>query len=436
MTNTPEKIEQVIKFLNNKTPVYGFNWNTQFNDQLGDEFQLAHKEYVIYYSGNKTIPYDFKHDFARDIIETIQYLKKQKYHRNITNTHLQDLINELTGTIDTYELLNVRGKKFQYQTDASIWLAEENNRAFYTIESIPDYLFDDIVQGSQLKYDFTIKLIDGLKEILQNDKQIDLEKIKFNIDDFFDKIIDHDPCFSKDLIEKYVTKFNAEISVPALYYKGFASSIDYRLKMFENAKKSIFQFKKDYALNKINNDYLKSYLDALKFEEKSFVLKSLNKKEFLCHPNAYLTDYYKYLHEEKVDINELNGNSLADEFIAYNEIRAEIIQYLITEIETIITKKAPKEEDPKNSNEFSKLELDLSVPDIALLFRLLYEEGLLKYKSKTEIYQHISLAIKSSKQENISPKSLKNKFLSPDNSSLEKFDILLVNLRQKLKKIQ
>lgn len=88
----------------------------------------------------------------------------------------------------------------------------------------------------------------------------------------------------------------------------------------------------------------------------------------------------------------------------------------------------------KSNNE--KLKTRLSVGDLSLLFRLLYDEGLFELKSNTELYQFISSNFSTKSAEDISDKSIKNKFLSPDNSSTKNLDILLTNLRQQLRKIQ
>lgn len=276
MEITPNKIEEVLEILKNRTPTYGFQWNVNFEPLLGDEFPLANQEYVIYYKGNLTTPYDFKFHIKRAVIEILYYFKKQKYYRKITNGYLQILVDELTDTINTFEHLKIREKEFQFQADAVIWSFESDNLTYYKIEDIPDYFLDDVAQASQLKYDYTIDLINGLKKILE----------------------------------------------------------------------------------------LKEHAEQTESEQSEE-------------------------HSETTSLNEI-----------------------------------------------SKLEMNLSVPTIALLYRLLDEEKIFKYKCRTEIYRHISSTLKSLKQDNISAESVANKFLSPDPTAIKNLEILISNLRQHLKKIK
>ena len=88
---------------------------------------------------------------------------------------------------------------------------------------------------------------------------------------------------------------------------------------------------------------------------------------------------------------------------------------------------------PDSDNQ--KLMINISVADIALLFRLLDEEKLLTYKHKTEIYRHITSTLKTEKQDNISEASIKNKFLTPDSTAIRNLNILLTNLKIILTKI-
>lgn len=88
-----------------------------------------------------------------------------------------------------------------------------------------------------------------------------------------------------------------------------------------------------------------------------------------------------------------------------------------------------------NSNQ-QKTKIKLSVGELALLFRLLKEEGLFEYKYETEIYRLIANTFSTKIQENLSEASIKNKYYSPDNTAIKNLDVLLINLRQQLKKIQ
>lgn len=84
----------------------------------------------------------------------------------------------------------------------------------------------------------------------------------------------------------------------------------------------------------------------------------------------------------------------------------------------------------------SKINLNLSVAEIALLFRLMADEGIIEIKNNEEFYRSLTSTFSSKKTPDISPSSFKNKYLSPDGKSISNIDSLLVNLRQRIKKIQ
>lgn len=83
-----------------------------------------------------------------------------------------------------------------------------------------------------------------------------------------------------------------------------------------------------------------------------------------------------------------------------------------------------------------KITLDLSVGDIALLFRLLLKDKILISSNQEEMYRTIVLTFSSKKAADISVSSFKNKFLSPDPTSVEKMEIVLTRLKQILRELK
>lgn len=65
-------------------------------------------------------------------------------------------------------------------------------------------------------------------------------------------------------------------------------------------------------------------------------------------------------------------------------------------------------------NRIKPIKLDLSVPQLALMFRLLLENKLIDAKEKTELYNTISKAFATKASSSISQSSLKNKFNAPE----------------------
>ncbi len=117
---------------------------------------------------------------------------------------------------------------------------------------------------------------------------------------------------------------------------------------------------------------------------------------------------------------------IAEQFHLFSEVKYEYLNEIIELLQNLNS----------SIKTTMKLNTKLSVSELSLLFRLLNEEGVLELKNNAELYRFISSSFSTKQSENISDKSIKNKFLSPDNTAVKNMDILLVNLRQQLKKIQ
>lgn len=125
------------------------------------------------------------------------------------------------------------------------------------------------------------------------------------------------------------------------------------------------------------------------------------------------------------DLIESQRNSLSE----YIEITLKQVGKLIQEVNNL----KPDNQDavvPK------KLKFNLSVGEIALLFRLLLENKTIEAPIKEEMFRQISDSYESSRAESISINSLRKKFHEPDSTTLKDVDLLLINLRQVLKQIQ
>lgn len=83
-----------------------------------------------------------------------------------------------------------------------------------------------------------------------------------------------------------------------------------------------------------------------------------------------------------------------------------------------------------------KLKMNLSVADVALLFRLLNDCNSIDCKTQAEIYRFISNSFQTKKQPAVSEASAKNKFLTPDTTSLGNVKVLLANLKSALLKLE
>lgn len=391
-----------------------------------------------YYLLGYRSPEIFKRTFGQKVSHFIWYIKKQRCTYNLSIGYFQELINGLKKTKESFSLKNIRGKEFYFQENAIIRIHEMfKSDTEPSIEGIEDDFFQRIVQISQLKYDFTIELINELKEIIETveDKEVD-------IDHFFELILDNTPLYKRILSIEYNEDYQYDEYGNLITYQNFEYADEYYETMLSVANKILLHITKEYSINNINDTDIAVYLHQLNYQKDNFIMRKMKGEEYLCHNRAYYYIADPDPDETKVtyQLEELSYDRNIKEIINYSEHHYNIIQYLILGLQKILKKRERTKEEnfmsTQLSSEFSKLKFDLSVSDIALLFRLLHEEGLINNKTKTDIYKYISATIKSKNQDNISADSIKNKFLSPDNSSLEKIDVLLVNLRQTLKKIQ
>ena len=263
---------------------------------------------------------------------------------------------------------------------------------------------------------------------MHNDKQIGLEEMKLNIDEFFELLFDQDPHYIQDLDNNYeITGIDEDFVI--VRYKNFKNSESYRVTMFENGRKILRQLKIDHSNQKINDEYLYSYLDDLKFEENNFITIKFEEKEYICHIHAYFTsDLPHFLTEKKYELNN-PGNWLKGEFAKYNFFRHELIQVMIKSIESYINKKEIIEDKTHE-----RLELIVPLSDITLLFRLLEENKVFKAKRNTHIHRVIQNSFNAPGKDLFNEGSIKNVFNDPEPNSVKNLEILLANMRISLKK--
>lgn len=87
-----------------------------------------------------------------------------------------------------------------------------------------------------------------------------------------------------------------------------------------------------------------------------------------------------------------------------------------------------------SSSGFGKIKSNLTVSQIALLFRLLSDENILETNNITKLSKQIASSFSSKQKDDISYKSVKNNFDSPQNEAIEFWETKLVRLRQLLNK--
>ncbi len=80
-----------------------------------------------------------------------------------------------------------------------------------------------------------------------------------------------------------------------------------------------------------------------------------------------------------------------------------------------------KQQHPTHSSSQLRLGLNLSVPEVAFLVRLFYDEGLIITQHKTELSKQAAGSIFTKNQNNISWKSLKNHLDNPETKAVDNF---------------
>ena len=237
---------------------------------------------------------------------------------------------------------------------------------------------------------------------------------------FFDTLNNRNPNFYFKSVE-----IDVDVNKILLVFNEYLSSTHFYNKMSDEIPEVLFELRRRKSLNEINDNYIQVLYNEISDTIESYKHINVSNTEFWFLRTTKI-NYKKSddgIHES---LNELEERYFK-EIMAYSNLRYEFSQQLKEGLNDILN------DVPINTK---KLEIKLSVPEIALLFRLLGEEKLIRYKHKTEIYRFIASSIKTEKQENISEASVKNKFLTPDLHSIDKLKILLTNMKVKLVQIE
>jgi len=242
---------------------------------------------------------------------------------------------------------------------------------------------------------------------------------------FFNTLKDSSPIYAVNF-----TGYDEDDLEFRIVFSGYISSDTFIKSMSNSISNVLFSLKRGKALDEFGYDYIKVLKDELYQTIDSFKRITVRNTEFWFQEMS--TIYFQEIAAKatKEKKNYYTINTIEEQYfhqiVAFSNARYELCNIFLEGLDKI-------------SNDFTsaenKLELKLSVADLALLFRLLDEEKLIQYKYKTDIYRFIANSFKTEKQPNISDASVKNNFLSPDNTSINNIEILLANLKFQLKKI-
>ena len=128
---------------------------------------------------------------------------------------------------------------------------------------------------------------------------------------------------------------------------------------------------------------------------------------------------------EKIEITTLSDGNLRI-IESYSQTKYNACKELINGIN--------KKFDMKPEKSFKKISLNLSVDEISLFSRLLVEAGVIDIppKKNAEFYRFVAATFSSKERDNISPNSVKNNFLTFNDSTINSLKILLGNLKSHL----
>jgi hypothetical protein len=183
--------------------------------------------------------------------------------------------------------------------------------------------------------------------------------------------------------------------------------------------------------------YLNTILSDLNEQQKLFRKYKIKNKEYFLFKNFIIS----YIHIEPLtkDEKQVTDKRISFQSITNKRTLKTLENYslefnnLLEQLKEIIqsqTKNFPLQ------NFIPKLGTQLTVSELALLFRLLDEEKIFNNRHKTDIYRFIVDSFESVKQKQISESSIKNKFLTPEISAIEKIKTLLTNLKIQLQRLE
>lgn len=261
--------------------------------------------------------------------------------------------------------------------------------------------------------------------------------------DFLEILLDSSPVYIISTFGVYDEATGVTTEEYFLIYHEYSDSLYFRSFLNNEKVKFIIELKNQLSSGKVRNKYVQNLREELEKCINSFYVFDSNNIEYKIQKDAILNDHRLQNNVKEVNPNNIPKSFLKD-FLNFNQYKFELITSLIQELsllEQTYPEVLPSHTEPSTINteeqpiEKKKLNVNLSVSDVALLFRLLDEEKVLSYTYKTDIYRFIANSFITERQDEISEASVKNKFLSPDNTSIRNLDVLLVNLKQHLKKI-
>ena len=165
--------ESIIAVLRERESVYTFKRNVSYSEALAEDLKAdgwTVSEYQLDFYGYSSSS-SLKRDAEKMVESLIFNYKKKKSQNELNGEYFQAILDEMELAASTYEKKNVKGKEFHYQSQSKIYLSDSpGNYSDYTIETIDDIYFEQIIEVSDTKYNLIKKLKTALEELILSDE--------------------------------------------------------------------------------------------------------------------------------------------------------------------------------------------------------------------------------------------------------------------------
>lgn len=225
---------------------------------------------------------------------------------------------------------------------------------------------------------------------------------------------------NESLILEEIEKYNSKT------YADFLIKIEDDVQKFRNSPNFYREHKEEYEVTRSN-----WFPIVNSFNLNHFTTKEINYKYYCIEEKpklldvSYLKDYYPYIAKivEKFTriINTYISQYEDGKLVPKSEI-ASSKQYLIENDEQKTLPEPPTEQ--------KKLKVNISVPELAYLFKMLNEAKpeIFSVDSKAELYRFISANFSTKATENISVNSIANNYTTPDKKTAIRIGKMLAEM--------
>jgi hypothetical protein len=414
--------------------------------------------------------FEYNYPYKIDTLSFIYFTKDNSDYlkREILTNFISLNLDEKLGYLEQISFDITQLKK-------NVWATKETLEKWYTKYDVPeDFIFNGNNSFNTL-YGFLQSEMPTFRERFEPDYDPDLEASSFDfynyyygkaLNEMLDYIAEQKNKLQSSTISLF-TKVNESKSSNQL--KIIDTNIQFLLKLYDNielGEKSTVMYYNDiwskFFLDLKNE--IQENLIALPKEDRIIYLECLINKisSRLLEFGYNEEDIKKWLNKYNITEDLLWGHKREDnelyhileswppcmekfELPNFNKdtesIQNDFYNYILirnaNETKNFINEQLGK---LKSNNQQimtnNKLKTKLTVPQLALLFKLLDDEKLFDIKTKTELHKFISNNFQTKKQENISESSVKNKMDTPEATALEFWDETLLHLRQQVQKIK